>query len=378
MKLDFVSAGAAQGLVAAIARKKGVEIAGTFGAVGAMLEKFRGGEACDVLILTDAQITDLAAHGEVVAETCADLGSVATSVAVREGDPFPDVSNGEALRAALLAADAIYFPDPAKATAGIHFAKVIGELGIGAAVDARLRTFPNGATAMKALAEAKGNPIGCTQATEILATPRVRLVAPLPRGLDLATVYTASVSAKAARAVDARAFVDALAGAEALPARTSAGFAGYAVRGAKASDAARVREVVRDVLVEYGLAPDPGDTDRDIADLDAYYFSRGGAFFVVVAADGDIVGSCGVAPLERSTWELRKMYLRADARGHGLGKRLLARSLAFVRSRGGKRVELETASVLVEAIGLYTRAGFKPLHRPLQAQRCDRAFSLEL
>lgn len=378
MKLDFVSAGAAQGLVATVAAKRGAEIAGSFGAVGAMLEKFRGGDPCDVLILTDAQITDLASTGEVAAETIADLGSVATSVAVREGDPVPDVSNGDALRAALLAADAIYFPDPAKATAGIHFAKVIGQLGIRPQVEARLRTFPNGATAMRNLAEASGHPIGCTQATEILATPRVRLVAPLPKGFDLATVYTASVNAQAARGGEARAFVEALAGADALQARAAAGFAGFAVRGAKASDAAPVRAIVRAVLAEYGLPPDPHGIDRDLEDLDAHYFSRGGTFLIAVAADGTVVGSCGVAPLEGSTWDLRKMYLRADARGHGLGKRLLARSLAFVRSRRGKRIELETASVLREAIGLYERAGFKPLHRPLQAQRCDKAFALDL
>jgi molybdate transport system substrate-binding protein len=378
VKLDFVSAGAAQGLVAAVAGKKDVAIAGSFGAVGAMLEKFHGGDPCDVLILTDAQITDLCARGEVAAETCADLGSVATCVAVREGDAVPDVSSGDALRAALLAADAIHFPDPAKATAGIHFAKVIDQLGIRAQVQARLRTFPNGATAMRALSEAKGNPIGCTQATEILATPGVRRVAPLPKGFDLATVYTASVNAKAARPGEARAFVQTLAGDESRQARAAAGFAGYAIRGAKASDAAAVREVVRAVLAEYGLPPDPGHTDRDLEDLEAFYFARGGGFLVAVGMDGRIAGSCGVAPLEGATWELRKMYLRVDARGQGLGKRFLARALAFVRGRGGKRVELETASVLVEAIGLYTRAGFEPLHRPLQAQRCDRAFALDL
>lgn len=378
MKLDFVSAGAAQGLVAAVAARRGVEISGSFGAVGAMLEKFRGGDPCDVLILTDAQVTDLASRGEVAVGTVADLGSVATSVAVREGDPIPDVSSGEALRAALLAADAIYFPDPAKATAGIHFAKVIEQLGIRDAIGERLRTFPNGATAMRHLAEAQGHPIGCTQATEILATPRARLVAPLPKGFDLSTVYTASVNSHASRAAGARAFVEALAGPEASSARAAAGFAGFAVRTAASSDAAAVRDIVRAVLAEYGLPPDPHGIDRDLDDLDAHYFSRGGTFLIAVASAGTIVGSCGVAPLEGSTWDLRKMYLRADARGHGLGKRMLARALAFVRSRGGRRVELETASVLKEAIGLYQRAGFQPLHRPLQAQRCDKAFALEL
>ena len=88
------------------------------------------------------------------------------------------------LRAALIAADAIHFPDPGKATAGIHFDKVVDRLGIRSDVQARLRTFPNGASAMRALADAGGRAIGCTQATEILATPGVRLVGPLPPGFE--------------------------------------------------------------------------------------------------------------------------------------------------------------------------------------------------
>jgi len=153
---------------------------------------------------------------------------------------------------------------------------------------------------------------------------------------------------------------------------------GFTVRGAVPGDAAAVREIVRGVLDEYGLPPDPGGIDRDLEDLDAFYFSRGGGFLVAVDDDATVVGSCGVVPIEGATWELRKMYLRADARGQGLGKRLLAHALDFVRSRGGRRVELETASVLVEAIALYTRAGFRPLPRSPDAKRCDRVFALDL
>jgi GNAT superfamily N-acetyltransferase len=152
----------------------------------------------------------------------------------------------------------------------------------------------------------------------------------------------------------------------------------YTIRAATGADAAAVREVVSAVLAEYGLQPDPEHTDRDLQDLDAFYLSRGGGFLVAVGSDGRIAGSCGVVPLEGTTWELRKMYLRAEARGRGLGKELLARALEFVRTHGGTRVELETASVLTEAIGLYTRSGFKPLPRPPGAQRCDKSFALEL
>lgn len=224
MKLAFASAGAAQGIVRLVAADAGVEVEGSFGAVGAMLERFLAGDACDVVILTRKQVDELAAGKRVIAGTVADLGSVPTSIAMRAGDNAPDVSDGERLRAALLAADAIYFPDPAKATAGIHFAKVVDSLGIRAQVERRFRTYPNGTAAMRALAEARGRPIGCTQASEILATPGIRLVAALPRGYDLSTVYTAAVSAASTQPQAAASFIARLTGPPTSAARAAAGF----------------------------------------------------------------------------------------------------------------------------------------------------------
>ena len=378
MALQFISAGAAEGLVASVAKQEGIEVAGSFGAVGAMLHKFLAGEPCDVVILTHPQITDLAAERKVVAETCADLGTVATAVAVRSSDPAPDVSDEARLRAALLAADAIYFPDPAKATAGIHFAKVIEQLGIREQVAARLKTFPNGAAAMRAMAEGAANAIGCTQETEILSAAGVQLVAPLPQGFQLETVYTAAVSENAAHREAAAAFVEWLTGEPSRHERAAAGFRGHSIRRAHASDLESIRGVVRDVLAEYGLAADPSGVDSDLADLDASYFSRDGLFEVAVALDGHIVGCCGVFPLEAGGCELRKMYLLRQTRGHGLGGRLLRRALAFARHRGYRRMELETASVLKEAIALYAGAGFVPIERKHLANRCDQAFALDL
>jgi molybdate transport system substrate-binding protein len=224
VKLRFVSAGAAYGLVQAVAKHAGYEAAGSFGAVGAMLERLQAGETCDVVILTKAQVAKLSAEGAVDASTVADLGAVPTSLAVREGRAVPDVSSAAALREALLAADAIFFPDPSKATAGIHFAKVVEQLGIADTVAARFRTYPNGATAMASLAHALGNAIGCTQSTEILATPGVRLIAPLPPGCELRTTYTAAVSARAQAREEAARFVALLGGEAQRPARRAAGF----------------------------------------------------------------------------------------------------------------------------------------------------------
>jgi molybdate transport system substrate-binding protein len=222
--MRIVSAGAAQALVGAIAARDGITVEGSFGAVGAMLEKFRGSEPCDVVILTRAQVDGLATEGLVASDTVTDLGMVPTAIAVRDGASIPDISNEEGLRATLLAADALFFPDPSKATAGIHFAKVLERLGIRSAVERRIRNFPNGATSMREMAQVRGRPVGCTQATEILATPGVRLVSPLPSGFELETIYTAAVSARAKNAVGARAFVTALGAPASRALRERAGF----------------------------------------------------------------------------------------------------------------------------------------------------------
>ena len=229
MTLHLLSAGAAQGLARAIepafTAETGATLAARFGAVGAMQQLFDAGEPCDVIVLTAALIDALAATGAVRGETRATLGRVRTGIAVRGNDAAPDVSTPDALRAALLAADAIFVPDVERSTAGIHIAKMLRELGIDADVRDRLRAFANGATAMRELAASTSvQPIGCTQHTEILYTPGVHLVAALPQQFELATEYVAAVTARAADAALAARFIHALAGAEAQALRTAGGF----------------------------------------------------------------------------------------------------------------------------------------------------------
>jgi molybdate transport system substrate-binding protein len=202
MTLAILSGGAAHGLVTALApqfkAQTGADIDGTFGAVGAMRDKLVAGAEADLLILTAALIAELTASGHVADGSAADIGTVATGVAVRSRDPAPAIGDADALRTALRGADAIYFPDPKLATAGIHFAKVLDRLGIAAEVAPRLRPYPNGSAAMAALAAAKDErPIGCTQVTEILNTAGVTLVGNLPAGFALATVYTLGICTKA-------------------------------------------------------------------------------------------------------------------------------------------------------------------------------------
>jgi molybdate transport system substrate-binding protein len=227
--LNILSGGAAKGLVANLAPKfkaqTGLDITGEFGAVGAMAGKLRGGTPTDLLVLTAAVIADLARENLVVGASITDIGLVETAIAVRSGDPPVSVHDAATLRAALLAADAIFIPDTTASTAGIHVAKVLQQLGIANETAARLNIFPNGATAMRHLAASGATrPIGCTQSTEIISTSGVKLSGPLPPGCELSTMYTAAVASGAADPRHAKDLIELLSGADQDEFRRRAGF----------------------------------------------------------------------------------------------------------------------------------------------------------
>ncbi|THD63981.1 MAG: ABC transporter substrate-binding protein [Bradyrhizobium sp.] len=227
--LNILSGGAAHGLVASVAPKfkalTGLDIEGEFGAVGVMADKLRTGTPADIVVLTAALIAKLGAENLVVSVSIADIGLVETAMAVRAGDPRVSVGDAAALRAAFLAADAIFVPDTAASTAGIHVAKVLRQLGIADEVAARLKIYPNGATAMRHLAASDAaRPVGCTQSTEIISTQGVTLSGSLPEGCELSTMYTAAVATKAAAAQHARSLIALLTGTDQRELRERAGF----------------------------------------------------------------------------------------------------------------------------------------------------------
>lgn len=229
MKLKILSGGAAaqavRGIQDAFARETGCTIDGTFSAVGEMRDQLLAGAACDLVILTAALVAQLVQSGHVVAGSARSLGLVHTGIAVRSGETHPRVDTAAALAAAFGQARAIYCPDTIKSTAGIHFRRVLSQLGLEQTLASRLREFPNGATAMKAMAEcAEPGLLGCTQVTEINYTPGVTLVGNLPPEFALATDYTAGVCAKSGQPELAGLFAAWLTGAQSQNVRRAGGF----------------------------------------------------------------------------------------------------------------------------------------------------------
>jgi putative acetyltransferase len=150
------------------------------------------------------------------------------------------------------------------------------------------------------------------------------------------------------------------------------------IRAATNADCERVTELVFGVLTEYGLTPDPETTDADLRDIEANYLQRGGLFEVIEDDEKNLMGSFGIYPIDKQTCELRKMYLVPCARGRGLGKHILERTIERAKEMGFKQMVLETSSKLVAANRLYAQFGFKQIESDQLASRADQAYKLDL
>jgi molybdate transport system substrate-binding protein len=227
--LRFLCSGAAQGLVRGLKpefeARGSCTLDGHFGAGRAMRDRLFAGAPCDVVILSQSLVHELADQGHVLAHTAREVGVVKIGLAVPDGAPLAGVTSGLGLKALLERAAGIYIPDPATATAGIHFMRILRELKLAERLAGRLHAFPDGPTAMAEMARAgERGAVGCTRVSEILYAPGVQLVGWLPPPYELATTYAAAVCTRAEEPLLAQAFIDLLTCESARPLREVGGF----------------------------------------------------------------------------------------------------------------------------------------------------------
>lgn len=86
---------------------------------------------------------------------------------------------------------------------------------------------------------------------------------------------------------------------------------------------------------------------------------RGDFMLLSEVATAAVVGFGAVHVLEPGVVEIRRMWLKPDVRGRGLGRFLLSSLENRARSLGGRRVLLGVNETLVEACGLYVAAGYE-------------------
>jgi len=126
-------------------------------------------------------------------------------------------------------------------------------------------------------------------------------------------------------------------------------------------DNSRLSRIIKDVFEEYG-APKCGTVYSDPTTEKLFeLFQVPSSILWVAVNEGNVVGCCGIYPtagLEDGCAELVKYYLSDKARGKGIGKALLEKSLQSAKELGYRKLYLECLPNFTTAIAIYTNLGF--------------------
>ena len=140
------------------------------------------------------------------------------------------------------------------------------------------------------------------------------------------------------------------------------------IRPIEKSDNPQVAQVIRSVLVDFGV-PKVGTAYADVS-LDMMFeaYEMENAAYFVVEENGVVIGGGGVAKLDNydgNVCELQKMYFSPVARGRGLGTQMIDLCLKRAKEMGYQKCYLETMSYMDAAQKLYKRYGFQYLDGPM-------------
>jgi molybdate transport system substrate-binding protein len=183
----------------------------------------RGEAEADVVLLPEDMIAALAAHG-LVRESLP-LGTVCTGGVVREGAPLPDIATMSALRAALLAADAVLLT---RAPTGGQLLAAITRMGIGEDIAPKVQRFDTASAINRALAARSGDArsdsaLGFSPETEIRAGTGVTYAGDVPAEIQITLPYAAAILSRSAMPDAAGALLTFLASAPAREAFRASG-----------------------------------------------------------------------------------------------------------------------------------------------------------
>ena len=195
--IKVMSAGAVKSMVAVLGaefeRETGSKLDLNFGTAGSLRDRIKGGEAADLIILSESIIAGLNKPGMFVAGSISDLGRTVTGVVVKDGAAIPDISTLEAFKQALLKARSVAYTDPkAGGSGGTMFAGLLEKLGIADTIAKKAVLCKGGYDVAGAIVDGRAE-IGTTFISEALTVKGIKVVGQLPGALHNVNAYTAAI-----------------------------------------------------------------------------------------------------------------------------------------------------------------------------------------
>lgn len=134
----------------------------------------------------------------------------------------------------------------------------------------------------------------------------------------------------------------------------------FIVREATPADLPDARRMLSEYVDWIGLDLAFQEIDEELAGLPGDYAPPGGALFV--GSEGARLGGMiGIRALDARTCEMKRLFVRPDARGHGLARRLVDAAIAAARRIGYDEMRLDTLPMMTGAQSLYVAMGFRDI-----------------
>jgi molybdate transport system substrate-binding protein len=189
----------------------GKPLAIEYNSSNAQVDRIEKGADFDVAVLTSDTIDDLINKGKIVSGTRTLLARAGIGVGVRKGAAKPDISSGEAIKKALLAAKTVTYAQDGASR--VHVEMMFGRLGISQEMAPRIR-LEQGSTRSAAMVAAGKADMILTLISEILPAEGVSLAGPLPAEYQYYVEFAAGMGVKAKRADAGKALIHFLASPE--------------------------------------------------------------------------------------------------------------------------------------------------------------------
>jgi len=119
--------------------------------------------------------------------------------------------------------------------------------------------------------------------------------------------------------------------------------------------------IIRELFLEYaeslGFDLCFQDFERELAELPGEY-ARPGARLLLAMYDEKVAGCVGLRKFAEGVCEMKRLFVRPEFRGKGIGRALAVKTIEEARKIGYQSMKLDTIATMVEAIELYKKLGF--------------------
>jgi molybdate transport system substrate-binding protein len=190
-------------LLAQFEKATGHKVTAVWSSTPDIEKRIAAGEAADLVILGDSGTEELIKQGKLVSSSRANFAKSGIGVAVRAGQPTPDISSADAVKKSVLAAKSVAYSAGAS---GIYLVSMFQKLGISDQVKSKTATVKPNEPVGEVVARGEAE-IGFQQVSELIPVKGIQYLGPLPAEIQNITVFSGGIHSETKEADAATALV---------------------------------------------------------------------------------------------------------------------------------------------------------------------------